>query len=142
MPLASQAMTNAKQVTQCYSTYLALARMRTQCYSAGLDLLCSYGPSRVAGLNALILLLKIIQLLTKNIFKQFLKAKVFDNFFSLKSNFSFVTITINNKSKKVYIEIKFEFNDDFIYSLTNDCYRFCIFNIYKQAMFVIIYDKN
>ena len=88
------------------------------------------------------LLSKVIQLSTKNIFKQFLKAKVFDNFFSLKNNFNFVTITISNKLKKIYIEIKFEFNDDFIYNLINNRRRLCIFNTYKQAMFVIIHNEN
>ena len=59
MLLASQAMTNAKQITQCYSTYLAPARMRTQCYPADLDLLYSYDPSRVADLNTLTVNLKV-----------------------------------------------------------------------------------
>ena len=59
MPLALQAMTNVKQVAQCYLTYLALARMRTQCYSAGLDLLCLYDLSKVANLNAFTLCNKI-----------------------------------------------------------------------------------
>ena len=65
-------------------------------------------------------LLKVIQSSAKNIFKQFLKAKIFDNLSSPKNNFNFVITTINNKSKKIYIKIKFELNDDLIYNLTNN----------------------
>ena len=85
---------------------------------------------------------KVIQLSAKSIFKQFLKTKVFNNFFSLKSNFNFITITISNKLKKIYIKIKFELNDNFIYSLTNNRRRFCIFNTCEQTMFAIIYNEN
>ena len=38
--------------------------------------------------------------------------------------------------------MKFEFNDNFIYSLTNNRRRFCIPNTCEQTMFVIIYNEN
>ena len=81
-------------------------------------------------------LLKIIQLLAKDIFKQFLKAEIFGNIFSLKNNFNFIAITINNKSKKIYIKIKFEFNDDFIYSLTNNRFDF-VFLIHVNKQYLL-----
>ena len=78
---------------------------------------------------------------SKIIFKQFstitLLSKINFKQFSINS-----IIVTNNKSKKIYIKVKFEFDNKLIYNLINNYCRLCIFNTYKQTIFTIIYNKN
>ena len=86
--------------------------------------------------------------------KSSLLSKISSSQQQLKSNFNLTskvndktTFEVNNKptseikSKKVYIDIAFELNDEFIYHLDERC-RLCISALCDQKIFRIIYNNN
>ena len=78
--------------------------------------------------------------------------EIFDNFSFISDNSSFVNDNSNRKTsllkknfnqfKKSYIDIKFEFDDEFIYYTKKKRRRLCISTFYKIEIFRMNYNDN
>ena len=68
--------------------------------------------------------------------------KKFFQSFEVFNNFSELLKVILNRLKKIYIDVKFELKNNFIYNLTNKRRRLCISTFCEQKIFRMTHDEN